>query len=47
VLSGVTEEEVVPQDDPPDFVVADLATLVKEHLADAADGQESAPQESA
>ena len=39
VLSGVTGEEEVPLDDPPEYVVADLATLVAERLGAA---QESA-----
>ncbi len=39
VLSGVTGEEDIPRDDPPDYVVADLATLVAERLGAA---QESA-----
>jgi len=32
VLSGVTGEEGVSLDDPPEFVVADLATLVRQQL---------------
>ncbi|MEA2828557.1 MAG: hypothetical protein QOG43_2996 [Actinomycetota bacterium] len=32
VLSGVTGEEAIPRDDPPEYVVADLATLVAERL---------------
>ncbi len=44
VLSGVTGEEEVSLDDPPEFVVADLATLVARQLGTA---QESAAQESA
>jgi HAD superfamily hydrolase (TIGR01450 family) len=39
VLSGVTAEEAIPRDDPPDYVVADLSTLVAERLGAA---QESA-----
>jgi ribonucleotide monophosphatase NagD (HAD superfamily) len=39
VLSGVTAEEEIPRDDPPEYVVADLATLVAERLGAA---QESA-----
>jgi hypothetical protein len=38
-MSGVTGEEGIPRDDPPDYVVADLATLVAERLGVA---QESA-----
>ncbi len=34
VLSGVTGEEAIPTDDPPDYVVPDLATLVKQLLAE-------------
>ena len=34
VLSGVTAEEAVPEDDPPDYVMPDLATLVAQLLAD-------------
>jgi HAD superfamily hydrolase (TIGR01450 family) len=44
VLSGVTAEEAVPTDDPPDHVTADLATLVAQELEPV---QESAAQESA
>ncbi len=39
VLSGVTGEESVPVDDPPEFVMPDLATLVEQELGVA---QESA-----
>ena len=45
VLSGVTAEEEVDADDPPEYVVPDLATLVEEHL-DGAAAQESPSQES-
>lgn len=32
VLSGVTGEEAVPIDDPPEFVVPDLSTLVRQEM---------------
>jgi len=40
VLSGVTGEDAVPDDDPPDFLTPDLATLVEQRLG--AEDQESA-----
>jgi 4-nitrophenyl phosphatase len=43
VLSGVTAEEDVDPDDPPEHLVPDLATLVEQELA----AQESADKESA
>ena len=48
VLSGVTAEEAVPTDDPPDHVVPDLATLVEQQLGkQESTDQESTDQESA
>jgi len=41
----VTAGEEVDADDPPEYVVPDLATLVEEHL-DGAAAQESPSQES-